>query len=125
MHSSELFRKEIVVFLSKQVVYILDQVRALEEELLLRIKQQGLSAKPQILVVTRLIPDAKGTKCNQELEEIIGTKYSYILRVPFRTEKGVLNQWVSRFDIYPFLERYAQAHTLSIFFSPHRFLILN
>lgn len=34
-----------------QVVYILDQVRALEEELLLRIKQQGLSIKPQILVV--------------------------------------------------------------------------
>ncbi|EXB86756.1 Sucrose synthase 2 [Morus notabilis] len=92
-----------------QVVYILDQVRALEEELLLRIKQQGLNVKPQILVVTRLIPDAKGTKCNQELEEIIGAKYSNILRVPFKTEKGVLNQWVSRFDIYPYLERYAQA----------------
>ncbi|KAG5515357.1 hypothetical protein RHGRI_036414 [Rhododendron griersonianum] len=51
-----------------QVVYILDQVKALEEELLLRIKQQGLSVKPQILVVTRLIPDAQGTKCNQEIE---------------------------------------------------------
>lgn len=35
-----------------QVVYILDQVRALEEELLLRIKQQGLSFKPHILVVS-------------------------------------------------------------------------
>ncbi|KAL0441177.1 UNVERIFIED_CONTAM: Sucrose synthase 6 [Sesamum radiatum] len=33
-----------------QVVYILDQVKALEEELLLRIKQQGLNVKPQILV---------------------------------------------------------------------------
>nr|CAN66156.1 hypothetical protein VITISV_032344 [Vitis vinifera] len=33
-----------------QVVYILDQVRALEEELLLRIKLQGLNVKPQILV---------------------------------------------------------------------------
>ncbi|PON97215.1 Sucrose synthase [Trema orientale] len=97
-----------------QVVYILDQVRALEEELLLRIKQQGLSVKPQILVVTRLIPDAKGTRCNQELEEIIGTKYSHILRVPFRTEKGVLNQWVSRFDIYPYLERYALDATAKI-----------
>ncbi|KAL6954047.1 Sucrose synthase 5, partial [Sarracenia purpurea var. burkii] len=49
-----------------QVVYILDQVKALEEELLLRINQQGLSVKPQILVVTRLIPDAQGTKCNQD-----------------------------------------------------------
>lgn len=61
-----------------------------------------------IAQLTRLIPDAKGTKCNQELEPIKNTKHSHILRVPFRTEKGVLNQWVSRFDIYPYLERYTQ-----------------
>ncbi|KDP35017.1 hypothetical protein JCGZ_09305 [Jatropha curcas] len=91
-----------------QVVYILDQVRALEEELLLRIKQQGLNMKPQILVVTRLIPDARGTKCNQEMESIIGTKHSNILRVPFKTEKGVVPQWISRFDVYPYLEKFAQ-----------------
>ncbi|KAG2667855.1 hypothetical protein I3760_15G133600 [Carya illinoinensis] len=97
-----------------QVVYILDQVRALEEELLLRIKQQGLVVKPQILVVTRLIPDARGTKCNQELEPIVNTKHSHILRVPFRTENGVLRQWVSRFDIYPYLERFAQDATAKI-----------
>ncbi|KAL4316564.1 hypothetical protein AHAS_Ahas15G0297700 [Arachis hypogaea] len=97
-----------------QVVYILDQVRALEEELLQKIKLQGLSVKPQILVVTRLIPDAKGTKCNQELEPIINTKHSHILRVPFWTEKGILRQWVSRFDIYPYLERFAQDATIKI-----------
>ncbi|XP_020216946.1 sucrose synthase 6 isoform X2 [Cajanus cajan] len=97
-----------------QVVYILDQVRALEAELLLRIKQQGLNVKPQILVVTRLIPDAQGTKCNQELEPIIDTKYSNILRVPFRTDKGILRQWVSRFDIYPYLERFTQDATAKI-----------
>ncbi|KAF3444274.1 hypothetical protein FNV43_RR13964 [Rhamnella rubrinervis] len=97
-----------------QVVYILDQVKALEDELLLRIREQGLIVKPRILVVTRLIPDAKGTKCNQELEDIIGTRYSSILRVPFRTEKGILNKWVSRFDIYPYLERYAQDATTKI-----------
>ncbi|KAJ0963883.1 hypothetical protein J5N97_029005 [Dioscorea zingiberensis] len=91
-----------------QVVYILDQVRAFEEELLQRIKQQGLSINPQILVVTRLIPEAKGTKCNQELEPILNTNHSHILRVPFRTNDGVLQQWVSRFDIYPYLEKYAQ-----------------
>jgi sucrose synthase len=34
-----------------QVVYILDQVRALEEELLQRIKGQGLTFTPNILVV--------------------------------------------------------------------------
>ncbi|KAL9334776.1 hypothetical protein Peur_071957 [Populus x canadensis] len=91
-----------------QVVYILDQVRALEEELLLKIKHQGLSVKPRILVVTRLIPNAGGTKCNQEVEPIFGTKHSHIVRVPFKTEKGVLPQWVSRFDVYPYLERFSQ-----------------
>ncbi|XBI36216.1 hypothetical protein VPH35_121770 [Triticum aestivum] len=33
-----------------QVVYILDQVRALENEMLLRIKQQGLDITPKILI---------------------------------------------------------------------------
>ncbi|KAI3794400.1 hypothetical protein L1987_37031 [Smallanthus sonchifolius] len=91
-----------------QVVYVLDQVVAMEEELLLRIKQQGLNFKPQILVVTRLLPEAKGTKCNQELEPVTNTKHSHILRVPFRTEKGVLRKWISRFDIYPYLENFTQ-----------------
>ncbi|KAL5669151.1 hypothetical protein ACJX0J_021372, partial [Zea mays] len=92
-----------------QVVYILDQVRALEEELLQRIKGQGLTFKPNILVVTRLIPEAKGTTCNVELEPIDKTRHSSILRVPFKTQDGQdLPHWVSRFDIYPYLERYAQ-----------------
>ncbi|KAM3298470.1 hypothetical protein ACQJBY_040098 [Aegilops geniculata] len=92
-----------------QVVYILDQVRSMEEELVQRIKQQGLHITPKILVLTRLIPDAKGTKCNVELEPVENTKYSHILRVPFKTEDGKdLRQWVSRFDIYPYLERYTQ-----------------
>ena len=34
-----------------QVVYILDQVRAMENEMLLRIKRQGLDITPQIIVV--------------------------------------------------------------------------
>ena len=42
-----------------QVVYILDQVRALEREMLARIAAQGLEIVPQILVVTRLIPEAE------------------------------------------------------------------
>ncbi|KAG5247254.1 sucrose synthase [Salix suchowensis] len=91
-----------------QVVYILDQVKALEDELLLRIQHQGLNIKPQIIVVTRLIPDARGTKCNQELESINGTKHSIILRVPFSIENRVLRQWVSRFDVYPYLEKFTQ-----------------
>lgn len=35
-----------------QVVYILDQVRALESEMLLRIKRQGLDITPRILIVS-------------------------------------------------------------------------
>lgn len=97
-----------------QVVYILDQVKALEEEMLLRIKQQGLNVKPQILVVTRLIPNAKGTNCNKEMEPILNTSHSHIIRVPFKTEKGVLPQWVSRFDIYPHLERFTQDATAKV-----------
>lgn len=37
---------------SINVVYVLDQVVAFEEEMLQRIKQQGLNVKPQILVVS-------------------------------------------------------------------------
>lgn len=59
--------------------------------------------------VSRLIPDAQGTKCNEEMEPILNTMHSHILRVPFRTSKGIISQWVSRFDIYPYLERFAQA----------------
>ena len=78
-------------------MYILDQVRALEKEMRRRIEQQGLEIVPQILVVTRLIPDSKGTACNQKLEKINGTTNAQILRVPFRQSNGnVLQQWVSR-----------------------------
>ena len=81
----------------RQVVYILDQVRALEREMLARIRQQGLTGvEPQILVVTRLIPEAQGTTCDQRLENISGTHHSRILRVPFRDESGILQHWVSR-----------------------------
>lgn len=44
-----------------QVVYILDQVCALENEMLLRTTHQGLDIKPEIIVVARLIPEAYGT----------------------------------------------------------------
>jgi len=37
-----------------QVVYILDQVRALENEMLLRLKKQGLNVNPRILIVSAL-----------------------------------------------------------------------
>ncbi|PQQ14218.1 sucrose synthase [Prunus yedoensis var. nudiflora] len=91
-----------------QVVYILDQVRALETEMLKRIKQQGLDITPRIIILTRLLPDAVGTTCGERLEKVYNTEYSHILRVPFRTEKGIVRRWISRFEVWPYLETYAE-----------------
>lgn len=60
--------------------------------------------------VTRLIPDSKGTSCNQRLERVSGTEHSYILRVPFRSEQGILRKWISRFDVWPYLETFAMVN---------------
>ncbi|KAG4920395.1 hypothetical protein JHK86_049208 [Glycine max] len=87
--------------LALMVVYILDQVRALEAELLLRIKQQGLNVKPQILVMLKE-PSAIRS-WNQSLIPNIPTFYVFLF-----THKGILRQWVSRFDIYPYLERFTK-----------------
>lgn len=93
-----------------QVVYILDQVRALEREMRNRLAEQGLEEiRPQILVITRLIPEAAGTTCDQRLEPIAGTEHARILRVPFRTASGdVVPHWISRFEVWPYLERFAR-----------------
>jgi sucrose synthase len=90
-----------------QVVYILDQARALEAEMRSRLFEQGLDIEPQIVVVTRLIPQAEGTSCDQRLEPISGTRNARILRVPFRNASGeVVTHWISRFEVWPYLERY-------------------
>jgi sucrose synthase len=92
-----------------QVVYILDQVRALEHEMRKRIREQGLDVEPRILVVTRLIPEADGTTCDQREESIVGTRNARILRVPFRTARGsIVPRWISRFRVWPYLERFAE-----------------
>jgi sucrose synthase len=91
-----------------QVVYILDQVRALEREMRERLHQQGLEIDPQVVVLTRLIPEAEGTTCNQRIEAIAATAQARILRVPLRNASGeILPRWISRFEIWPYLERFA------------------
>jgi sucrose synthase len=91
-----------------QVVYILDQVRALEHEIRARLSEQGVDYEPQILVVTRLIPEAGNTTCNERLEPVSGTERARILRVPFRSETGeIIPQWISRFDVWPYIERFS------------------
>lgn len=91
-----------------QVVYILDQVRALEKEMRKRIHSQGLDIEPKIIIATRLIPEAGDTTCDQPLEKVSGTENVHILRVPFRDAGGsVVPQWISRFEVWPYLENFS------------------
>jgi len=60
--------------------------------------------------ITRLLPDAVGTTCGQRLERVYDTQYCDILRVPFRTEKGIVRKWISRFEVWPYLETYAEVN---------------
>ncbi|KAG9147563.1 hypothetical protein Leryth_007346 [Lithospermum erythrorhizon] len=97
-----------------QVVYILDQVPALEREMIKRIKEQGLDITPRILIVTRLLPDAVGTTCGQRIEKVYNTEYSHILRVPFRTENGIVRKWISRFEVWPYIETFTEDVAIEI-----------
>ncbi|MFP4159652.1 MAG: sucrose synthase [Desulfobacterales bacterium] len=91
-----------------QVIYILDQVRALEAHLLREFELAGIDVTPRVIVITRLIPNAGNTTCNQPREDIVGTEHAYILRIPFYDENGHrLEDWVSRFKIWPYLDRFA------------------
>ncbi len=91
-----------------QVVYILDQVRSLEREMRREAYDQGLDIVPRILIITRFIPDAGQTTCNQRIEDVVGTENAKILRIPFRSRHGeIVPHWISRFKLWPYLEQYA------------------
>ena len=91
-----------------QIVYILDQVRALEKEMQKQIYNHGLDIQPKILILTRLIPEAGDTTCNVAEEPVHDTDNVHIIRVPFRRRDGsILPHWISRFEVWPYLERFA------------------
>ncbi|TAE99503.1 MAG: sucrose synthase [Oscillatoriales cyanobacterium] len=94
-----------------QVVYVLDQAKNLEKQLQEDIHLAGLDSlgvKPKVIILTRLIPNSDGTRCNERLEKVHGTENAWILRVPFRDFNPKLTQnWISRFEIWPYLETYA------------------
>ena len=91
-----------------QVVYILDQAKALERYLAKDIQLAGLNIDPKILIITRLIPENEGTTSDQRLEKVQNTKNVWILRVPFREHDGsVVRHWISRFRIWPYLDQFA------------------
>ena len=91
-----------------QVVYILDQVKALEKEMKASLESAGVYAKPKIIILTRLIPNAEGTNCNEPKEKVKDTDNVWIVRVPFREhDKNITDNWISRFEIWPYLEEFA------------------
>jgi len=98
-----------------QVIYILDQVRALEKHLKESIRQTGLDVTPQIIVITRLIPDADDTTCNQQHEKIHQTENGWILRIPFKdSNQNVIPDWISRFHVWPYLEQFTEDATAAL-----------
>ncbi len=94
-----------------QVAYVLDSSRSLENQLREDIKLAGLDIlgiQPQVIVLTRLIPNCEGTLCNQRFEKIHGTENAWILRVPFQEfNSKVTHNWISKFEIWPYLETFA------------------
>ncbi|AFY32653.1 sucrose synthase [Calothrix sp. PCC 7507] len=94
-----------------QVIYVLEQARSLENQLREEIKLAGLDLlgiKPHVIILTRLIPNCEGTFCNLPLEKIQGTENAWILRVPFgEYNPEVTNNWISKFEAWPYLERFA------------------
>ncbi len=92
-----------------QVVYILDQVKALERAMIESFRESGVQAQPKIIILTRLIPNAGRTTCNQRMEKVHETQNAWILRVPFREHnKKITDNWISRFEIWPYLEEFAE-----------------
>ncbi|MEM7552967.1 MAG: sucrose synthase [Cyanobacteria bacterium P01_A01_bin.84] len=94
-----------------QVVYVLDQARILEKQLqedATLAGLEGLNVQPQVVILSRLIPNSDGTRCNERLEKVYGTENAWILRVPFREYNPNMTQnWISRFEIWPYLETFA------------------
>jgi sucrose synthase len=94
------------------VVYVLDQARSLEKQLKEDIKLAGLDVlgvQPKVIILTRLIPNSEGTKADQRLEKVEGTENAWILRVPFPDfNPKVTQNRISRFEIWPYLESFAQ-----------------
>jgi len=94
-----------------QVAYVLDQACSLDKKLNEDIKLAGLDMlgiQPQVIILTRLIPNCEGTLCDQRIEKVRGTENTWILRVPFpEFNPKVTQNWISKFEIWPYLESFA------------------
>ena len=94
-----------------QVTYVLEQARSLEAQLREDIARSGLDLlgiQPKVIILTRLIPNCTGTACELPWEKVERAENAWILRVPFREFNSIVtNQWMSKFEIWPYLESFA------------------
>ncbi len=94
-----------------QVTYVLEQARSLETQLREDIARSGLDLlgiQPQVIILTRLIPNCTGTACELPWEKVERTENAWILRVPFQGFNPIVtDQWISKFEIWPYLESFA------------------
>lgn len=94
-----------------QVAYVLDQARSLDRQLQEEIRLAGLdmlNIQPQVVILTRLIPNCEGTQCDLPLEKVDDTQNTWILRVPFREfNSKITDNWISKFEIWGYLESFA------------------
>jgi sucrose synthase len=95
-----------------QVIYVLEQARSLEKQLRTDIQQSGLDLlgiEPQVVILTRLIPNCGEINCELPWEKVDDTDCTWILRVPFQEfNPDITKNWISRFEIWPYLESYAE-----------------
>jgi sucrose synthase len=94
-----------------QVVYVLEQACSLEKRLEEDVRLAGLEhldIQPNVVVLTRLIPNCEGTHCDLPLEKIEGTQNAWILRIPFQsTEPHFVQDWIPTSRIWPYLETFS------------------
>jgi sucrose synthase len=96
-----------------QVVYVLEQAASLEHHLREEIHLAGLDVlgiQPNVVILTRLIPNCEGTHCDMPLEKIQDTQNAWILRVPFQTDHSqnpLTQNWIPKSEIWPYLETFA------------------
>jgi sucrose synthase len=97
-----------------QVIYILEQAASLERYLQQEIHFAGLDSlgiQPNVVILTRLIPNCQGNHCDLPLEKIENTENAWILRVPFRDiqlpDSQWVEDWIPKSEIWAYLETFA------------------
>jgi len=98
-----------------QVVYVLEQAASLEHHIWESIQLAGLDAigiQPNVVILTRLIPNCEGTHCDMPIEKIQGTQNACILRVPFQAnhlqnDPQLIQNWIPKSEVWPYLETFA------------------